>query len=107
MGCCNDLFGVSANQRHVLYISETCNILMENSIINSFPLLPLPGSVSYVGPGQRSVRRLGSRHRRQTAGSENQGGPRPGRRSGERRPLPLRYANATNPHREAQSVRFL
>ncbi|KAK1874571.1 Enhancer of polycomb like 1 [Dissostichus eleginoides] len=55
------------------------------------------GSVSYVGPGQRSVRRLGSRHRRQTAGSENQGGPRPGRRSGERRPLPLRCLQGLSP----------
>ena len=35
MGCCNDLFGVWSQtlQRHVLYISETYNVLMKNSII--------------------------------------------------------------------------
>ncbi|KAL3041193.1 hypothetical protein OYC64_019408 [Pagothenia borchgrevinki] len=33
MGCCNDLFGVSANQRQALDISETCDILMKDSMI--------------------------------------------------------------------------
>ena len=35
MGCCNDLFGVWSQtlQRHVLYISETYNILMKNSVL--------------------------------------------------------------------------
>lgn len=53
---------------------------------------PATGPGEYVGPGQRSDRRLGPRHRRPTAGSQTQGGAGPGRRS-QRRPLPLRYDN--------------
>lgn len=53
---------------------------------------PATGPGEYVGPGQRSDRRLGPRHRRPTAGSQTQGGASPGRRS-QRRPLPLRYDN--------------
>lgn len=53
-------------------------------------VLAEPGK--HVGPGQRSVCCLGPRHRRPTAGFENQGGASPGRWS-QRRPLPLRYDN--------------
>lgn len=51
---------------------------------------PPTGPGEYIGPGQRSVRRHSPSHRWPTAGSQNQGWARPGRRS-EWRPLPLRY----------------
>lgn len=62
----------------------------------------MTGPGEYVGPGHRSVRRLGPRHRRPTAGSQNQGGASPGRRS-QRRPLPLRY---DSPPTETQVLNF-
>lgn len=60
---------------------------LTNPLLSPFSLT---GSGEHVGPGQRSVRRLSPRHRRPTAGSKNQGGASPGRRS-QWRPLPLRY----------------
>lgn len=58
-------------------------------LLNS-PSLPHTESGEHAGRGQRSLRRLGPRLRRTTAGSENQGRAGPGRRS-QWRPL-LRYS---------------
>lgn len=75
-----------------LFLSSPSSLTLSLSLSS---WTPEPGE--HVGPGQRSVRRLGPRHRRPTAVSENQGGASPGRRS-QWRPLPLRYDTHTRTH---------
>lgn len=77
--------------------AQQCTARFSVFILSVLSLTPSPllltGPGEYSGPGHRSVRRLGPRHRRPTAGSEIQGGASPGRWS-QWRPLPLRYGHA-------------